>query len=413
MGSTSHPALRPATWPWWVQVLAVFGATRAVTTAAFLLAAAGQPDSYWGPGQPDYATFVGTFWDGSWYREIAEHGYPMGLPVDSSGAALQNAWAFYPLFPLLVRPLLGLGASWNLAAPTLAILLAAAAVLVIDRLVQGGVDRRSAETAPELPTGVLVPPRRLALGTVLLVGLFPAAPVLQAAYTESLTLLLIALALLLLMRRRYAAAAIPVLALGLSRAVALPMALVVAVHLVVRLRARRQGMDALPRRDAAQVVGLGLLAVVAGLAWPAYVGLVTGVPDAYVRTQAAWRGTFSSAPFVPWLEMSDYLLGSAGVLVLLAVVVAVLGLGLSPFARAGGPELQAWGVAYPVWLLGVAFPQTSVIRFLLLAFPLGLATVGLVRTRWGLAAVAAAFAIGQVVWVVWLWQLTETTAWPP
>lgn len=421
MGWTSRPSLRPTTWPWWVQVLAVFALTRAVSTAVLLQSAAGQPDSYWGPGPPDYATFVGTFWDGSWYREIAEDGYPDGLPLDPGGAVLQNRWAFFPLFPILVRPLLALGASWDVAAPTLALLLAAAAMLVIDRLVQRGVDlRRDAGPGAGTPVGAApdtVPggpsSRRLALGTVLLVGLYPAAPVLQVAYTESLSLLLVAVSLWLLAGRSYVAAAPVVVALGLTRAVALPVALVVAVHLAQRALAHRRGTDPFPRGDVVRVLALGALAAAAGVLWPVWVGLSTGVPDAYLRTQAAWRGSFSSAPVVPWVEMSGYLLGSWGLPVLVLAVVAVLGLALSRGAGAAGVEVRAWGVAYPLWLLVVAFPQTSLIRFLLLAFPLGLATVALARSRWVLGTVALAFAAGQVVWVRWLWQLTEPTAWPP
>jgi len=395
--------LHPASWPWWAQALGVYALTRVWSTVALLIARAGQPDSYWGPGPPSYADFVGLFWDASWYRDIATGGYPATLPVDANGVVQQNAWAFYPLFPLLIRALMAVtGLPWQVLAPTAALLLGAGAAVVIDRLVFTQVRARGVERA-----------RYLSLGTVLLVGLFPSAPVLQVAYTESLSLLLVALVLWLVVRRSYGLAALAVLALGFTRAVALPMAVVIGVHLLARTSAHRRGAEEFPRGDVIRVIGLGAIAVVAGFAWPVICGVVTGVPDAYLRTQGAWRGSFSGASFVPWLEMARYLLGSSGVVVLVLLVSGTFALGLSRPARAAGPEVQAWGLAYPAWLLAVAFPQTSTFRFLLLAFPLGMATVGILRSRWALAAVAVAFAIGQVVWVIWLWQLTTATAWPP
>lgn len=398
-------ALRPTAWPWWAQVLLIAAAARAVSAWVFVRAAAGQPDSYWGPGPPGYGAFVGVFWDGSWYREIAEQGYPATLPLSEDGSVQQSAWAFYPLFPLLVRGLRALtGGTWEVVAPTTSLVLGVVALLLLDRLVQGGVDARRGDTPSS---------RRLALGTVLLVAVYPASPVLQAAYTESLSFLLVVLTLLLMTRHSYVAAGAAVAALGFTRAVALPMAVVVAVHLVVRLRDHRAGRSVLARSEAFRIAALAAVAVAAGFAWPILVGVRTGVPDAYIRTQAAWRGTFSSAPVVPWFEMADYLFGGVGIVVLAAVVLAVLGLAISPEARAAGPEVQAWGIAYPVWLIGAAFPQTSLIRFLVLAFPLALAVVGLVRTRGGLAALVVASVVGQAVWVTWLWQLTTPTAWPP
>lgn len=385
-------------------MIVVYGATRLWSTAVFLLAAAGQPVSYWAQAAPDYPTFVGLFWDGSWYRTIAEQGYPATLPRGPDGTVQQSAWAFFPLFPLLVRGLMAVtGGSWAVLAPASALVLGWGAALVLDRLVQRQAEARQGRVAA----------RRLALGTVLIVGTFPAAPALQVAYSESLALLLVVLALWFLVRRSYVAAVPVVLALGFTRAVALPMAAVVAVHLVLRWRDHRAGRERLGTGEAVQIFGLALAAGVAGVAWPAVVGWVTGVPDAYVLTQSAWRGTFSSAPVVPWVQMSQYLLGAAGPVVLVLAVVVVGGLALSRGAGAAGPEVQAWGVAYLGYLLLVAFPQSSLFRFLLLAFPLALATAGIARTRGRLLAVAGILAAGQLGWVVWLWQLTAPTSWPP
>ena len=409
MVGTSAPSrrpravLNPGAWPWWVQTLALYALTRVWTTVVLVVAARGQPASVWADAEPGYWTFTGLFWDASWYRSIAEQGYPATLPVDAGGAVLQNSWAFFPLFPWLVRAVMTVTQGpWEVVAPLTATVLGAAAMLVIAELVES---RSRARGYPRA--------RSLALGTVLLVGLFPPSPVLQVAYTESLSLLLVAATISLLVRRRYAWSAVAVLALGLTRAVALPMAVVVAVHLLARWRAARAAGTTLARRDVLAIGGVGVAAVVAGVLWPVTAGLVTGEPDAYIRTQAAWRGTFSSAPFVPWVQMADYLFGPEGIIVLGVVVAVVLSLGLVPRARVAGPELQAWGVAYPLYLLAAIFPQSSTIRFLILAFPLGTATVALAPTRFRVALIAVGFAVGQWVWVMWLWQLTTATAWPP
>ena len=57
-------------------------------------------------------------------------GYPSTLPRGDGGAVLQNSWAFYPLFPLLTRPLLAAGLPWEVAVPTLAVVLSGLAMLV-------------------------------------------------------------------------------------------------------------------------------------------------------------------------------------------------------------------------------------------------------------------------------------------
>ena len=44
--------------------------------------------------------------DGSWYRNVAENGYPAELPRGEDGLVQQNAWAFFPLFPMLARGLM-------------------------------------------------------------------------------------------------------------------------------------------------------------------------------------------------------------------------------------------------------------------------------------------------------------------
>ena len=404
-GSGAWP--RPGRWPWWAQVLGVYALARAWSALVLIVIARTQAANGWTPAAPSYFQFTGLMWDASWYRAIAESGYPAQLPVSPDGSVQQNVWAFYPLFPALVRAVMAAtGAPWQVAGPLLALVLGAAAVLVIHRLVQVGAPKAVA-ARPGLP-----------LATVALVAFFPTSVVLQVAYTESLALLLIASVLLLLVRHRYLPAMAVVLALGFTRAVALPVAVVVLVHAAARWRSARRGRDRVGRRDVAGMAGLGVVAVAAGLAWPVVCAAATGTPGCYLKTQAAWRSRPDVVPLLPWLDVARWLAGGWGPWLLLALLAGFAALLTCPPARRLGPELRAWPAAYLGYLVGVIEPGTSLARFLLLAFPLGAVTAGMVRTpasrrRGWLLVVLAGMALFQVGWVWALWRLTPPSGWPP
>ena len=387
----------------------------------------------WTDAAPSYTAWTGRMWDASWYQQIADHGYPSELPVDADGNVQQNVWAFYPLFPFLVRAVQQVtGLGWDVVAPTVALLCGAGAMLVIYRLVERA-GHLAVERRPGLP-----------LATVALVSAFPSSVVLQVAYTEALALLLVAGALYLLWARRYEWAGLVILLLGFTRAVALPLALVVAWHAVVRYREWRRergtaapsapvaaagggratgvepsgGPPVLPRtrvpwREVARVGGLFVVAALSGLVWQVLCGIATGRTDAYLLTQGAWRGTGPVVPFLPWVDVSRALFGTVGPWVLVLVLAAVAAVGLSPVARRLGPELQAWPLAYLGYLVAVIEPWTSIVRFLLLAFPLGAVTLGWTRSRWWFWGCLAAGVAGQAWWVWSLWRLTPPSGWPP
>jgi hypothetical protein len=400
-------ALDPRRWPWWLQVLAVYAAARAFSAGVLLVAAAHQAATGWTGAAPGYAEYAGLMWDASWYRQIAEQGYPDGLPVGADGLAVQNAWAFYPLYPLLVAGVTAVtGASWAVAAPTVSLLLGAGAVLLVHRTVVVGAPRAVA-ARPGLP-----------LAAVLLVSVFPTSVVLQVGYTESLALLLVAATLLLVVSRRYGWACVAVLALGFTRAVALPMAVVVVVHALVRRRAWRAAGERPPGRDLAGLAALAVASVLSGVLWIAVVGAATGVPDAYLQTQEAWRGARTTAPFAGWTYVPAFWFGDAAAWVVLAAAAFVVACLVTPSAWRLGPELHAWSAAYLLYLAAAVEPGSSLARFLLLAFPLAAATAGVVtRPRWARWAwtggVALLMLVLQVVWVWQIWRLEPPSGWPP
>jgi hypothetical protein len=397
----------PRTWPWWLQALAVYAAARAFSAVVLVVVASHQAATGWTGAAPGYAEYTGLMWDASWYRQIAEGGYPTTLPVGADGVVQQNAWAFYPLYPVLVGALMDLtGVSWAVVAPTVSLLLGAGAVLLVHRVVVAGAPRAVA-ARPGLP-----------LATVLLVSVFPTSVVLQVGYTESLALLLVAASLLAVVTRRYGWACLAVLALGFTRAVALPMAVVVVVHAVVRWREWRAAGERPPARDLAGLGGLAVTAVVSGFAWIGVVGWATGVPDAYLQTQEAWRGERTTAPFAGWAYVPQFWFGSAAPWVVLAAAAFVAVCLLAPATWRLGRELHAWSAAYLLYLAAAVEPGSSLARFLVLAFPLAAATAGVVaRPRWArwawTGAVVAVMLVLQVVWVWQIWRLVPPSGWPP
>jgi hypothetical protein len=305
---------------------------------------------------PDYASVM-TSWDGQWYWDIAVNGYPTTV-LAQDGRPAQTSLAFFPLFPLLVRAVMAVsGTGFAVAAPATSIVLGAAAVVLVYRLVERCIDRRRA------------------LVVVALLCTFTTAPILQAAYTESLALLLVALILLLLREQRYAWALLPVLLLGLTRNIAIVLAPVVALHWAWQVRASRRDR---PRRadDGPRVrhgqLGLLLTAtLVATALWPLLAGIITGTPDAYLATLSAWPGFSGSvlaSPLAGMLASSPTLL----TITVAALLGAALTLWLLPGRRRWGPELTGWAISYPLYIFAVSSATFSVARYLLLAFPLAL-----------------------------------------
>lgn len=398
--------LRPARWPWWVQVLVVYGSARAVSAVIFILVAATQAANPWTAEAPSYSQYTGRMWDADWYREISENGYPAGLPRAADGSVQQNAWAFFPLFPALVRLVMVTGVGWDLAAPTLALLLGGAGMLVVHQVVAMGV------------TGVGAVPEsqwawRLPLATVAVLATFASAPVLQVGYTESLALLLLATTLWCLQHRHYLPAIPVVLALGLTRAVAIPLAVAVVAHAVSRWR----GADRWQGADRWRAGALLAATLVAGVLWPAVVAVRTGELWAYTETQGAWRGRGEVIPVVPWFDVARWLFGDLGLVVLALLVAAAVLAVASPTMRALGPELRWWTGGYLAYLLVAVEPGTSLLRFALLAFPIAAVLAGwaLRRRAWRLwlGLLLALGVAGQVGWIGLLWRLVPPSGWPP
>ncbi|MBL0704808.1 hypothetical protein JJE72_04710 [Sinomonas sp. JC656] len=385
---------------WWVQVVLVYAASRVVSFAILAAAALQQGSNPWLGAQPDYWHFV-QIWDSEWYGRIVEGGYPSVLPRSATGELQQNAWAFYPVYPLLVRALGALpGLPWQAWAQIVALVAGFAAAVVLYRLFRHRADHGDA------------------LWGVAFVALFPVSAILQIPYAESLGLLFLAWALLWIVERRYLAAMPAVALAALTRPVGVPLALMLGGLFVVRLMqtVRQRPSERATAAELARLAALTAVGVASAAAWPLIAWAVTGVPDAYTATETVWRGG-PLVPFLPWFDTGQYLFGPVLGAIAPMVLVALAALYFtSGHVRRIGLEMLLWCVAYVAYLLAVLHPQTSTFRMMLPLFPLALASATLSRSRAYRWATVVLFVLLQIVWVVWLWvwaQLPGGGDWPP
>ncbi|WP_284980829.1 hypothetical protein [Arthrobacter sp. efr-133-TYG-118] len=411
-----------ASWPWWVQVALVYIASRLVSACIFMAAALQQGVNPWFPPAPDYWNFI-TIWDGRWYAEAANNGYPSVLPVDANGGVAENSWAFYPLFPYLARALGALTGLATLPALTvIAVVAGLGAAMVVYKLFREFAGRSTA------------------LWALTFFSMFPVSAILQVPYAESLNTLLLAGSLLLVVRRKYLGAMPVVLLMCLSRPTGVPfaaMAGLLLLHHLWKRFGRRPGPDAVPTdavptdavptdavptdaaptlRDIGSLAALVVVSVAGALAWPAIAWAVTRDPLAYTKTETVWRGA-DLIPFKPWFETGQMLFGPVlGILAPFVFVALFALLMLSKPVRALGTELRLWCTCYMGYLLVFLHPQTSTFRMLLPLFPLALSAAWLSRSKAYRGTVVVMFFLLQIVWIVWLWawaQLPGGGDYPP
>lgn len=308
------------------------------------------------PGLPD----MFRLWDTAWYRTIVTEGYPIPLPADpETGEITYSAWAFFPLFPGLVRLVMATGIGFTASAVVLNLGLGAAATVLVWKVLSFS-GHAAAQPARE----------RLAFVAAALWCFYPATGVMVIPYTEALAAVLIAGALLLLMRGNYLGVAGIALLLGFTRGVAAPLGLAVLAHLWLRWRQEREAGVAPFAHDRLRIAVMVLATGVSGIAWPLTVGYLSGLPDAFFRVQAAWGQRPDEGPFVLWFSWAWEQRGLFAVVVMVALVGTYLALVLGRHGQWIPLEVRMWALVYPMYLFAVVRPITSMWRFLLLDFPL-------------------------------------------
>jgi hypothetical protein len=337
------------------------------------------------PDSPGYLALI-TNWDGQWYERIATDGYNLPSPGDPDADDAMWAFAFLPGFPAVVGAMMALtGLSFGVCATVVNLVAGAAAMVVMFALVERTAGRFAAFT------------------TVLLSCCFVTAPLFQAAYSESISLLLVCAFLLLVAKRRYGWALVAVVLLSLTRLVTPPLAIVVLVHAVLRYRGRAQ--DPIRRAEVVAIAVLGLVSAASVSFWSKLSSVVTNG----VQLRGADRGNVSSALVTGrfgWFTNALEHVGWIGVVGLALLAVLFVAVAVSRYTRNWGVEVRTWFAIYPIFLLFVAGVHAGMFRYLMLAFPLGLLLIGspdpgtIPRRRAALVATVAVVSLGlQVPWV--------------
>jgi hypothetical protein len=388
--------------PWWAKVVLVFLASRVVSTGILLEYAGRQAANPWTAATPGYFDFA-AIWDGHWYYIIAAVGYPTELPLTDDGHVAENAWAFMPAYPSVVRAIMLLtGLGFPEASVAVSVAFALAAALMFYRLMS------------------LVLPGSSSLFAVVLFCVAPLSPILQVSYAESMHLFLLAAALYLLLKRRYWSMLPVVAVMALTRPSGLAFALLMLLHVIHRWITRRA--DPYPPSQLAASLVVGLFSAVMGLAWLVIAAAMTGSPTAYTDTELAWRvpyvGYTELAPFAAWVQATAFWapwfgMPQPALLVVLAVVVAGFFAALfSRPARRLGVDLRFWLASYALYLLAVFFPQSSTFRLLVPLFP-ALGALALPRSPVYRVVLVLLCVAGQVAWVHIGWWVDGYDWTPP
>ena len=136
---------------------------------------------------------------------------------------------------------------------------------------------------------------------------------------------------------------------------------------------------------------------------------ITNAITSGVKATGANRGSVSNAVAAGrfgWFTNASEHIGWIGVIGLAILVVLFVVVALSKLTRTWGVELRTWFAIYPIFLLFVAGVHTGMLRYLLLAFPLGLLMIGspepgtIPRKRAALVAAVCAVSLAlQIPWV--------------
>lgn len=377
--------------PTWALLLCGYAISRVLTSVLLLVFSAAGP--HWSISHFDGGAGLLGFlssWDGQYYGRIAEHGYPLHLPYDSSGEVAKNPWAFLPLYPLITRGLMVVsGLAFPAAGAIVSIVAGGAATFALHRLL---LIRFGAPAA---------------LWGALFFCFGPLSYVLQVTYAESLFLFLMFASLAAMVSRRYPM----MLVFALLACFAHPGGIVLAAALVLQrigIAVRRQPTSFLERAVAwttATLIGI------AGIAWPFVAGIVTRKANAYFDTESAWWrdyiGQIHFFPFTPWFVFAGHYWGFLGVLLVIAALAGFTWWFTARSTRALGPDLRAYTFGWVAYLVAVFLPQQSLFRMLLPLSPL-LGHPALSRSPRRRGITLAACILLQPVGILLFWVV-----WPP
>ena len=377
------------------QVAIIFFASRVVTTV-FLLAFASQQQETWqSPAKPDLWTYS-NLWDSAWFERIATgpYGYSSELPRNEEGQVTENAWAFMPLYPVLVRGLmLATTLPWDVASVLVATAFGFAAAWVFNRTLALVVDKSTTAFA------------------TLLFCIAPTSPLLQLGYAESAQSFFVAVLLYLLIKRQWLVM-LPVIVLAsFTRPTGLAWAMTLGLYFLARWWMHAKGREPFPRPEVIKVMIAGLLSAIAGFGWLLIAWAVTGEPSAYIDTELAWRihytGPIELEPFTGWFHGSTFWFGQPiGAVIVVLFVIVVVGAIALPIMRRLGIEIRIWLLSYFTYLFAVFFPQSSTFRLLMPMFPV-LGAIAIPKSPLYRVGVVVLMLAGQLLWLYVCWYTVE------
>ncbi len=312
-------------------------------------------------------------WDGFWYRELANKGYP------SHVSYAQTTLGFFPLFPLIIWPvehvvLLVVPNHLILAASLAGAIISGVGGLVttvlVHRLAEGWFDRETARRA------------------VILFVLFPGAVVFSMVYSEGVLLPLAAGCIYCLERRRWLLAG---LLAGVGTAVQ-PVGLVLAPVCLISALAeiRRAGWRS---PSARRSLAAPLLSVTGVATFMLFLWRWTGTPFATYIAQhhgwsertsplALWHLTQKLADEVSFSHFNQPTINLNHVIGLIGAVLLIIMLVLVWFRRRNvSIEALVWTAAISF----LAFTSSEVPpnpRMLITAFPALVVVASYARGRW-------------------------------
>jgi hypothetical protein len=276
-----------------------------------------------------------TTWDGDWFVGIARNGYHL----EAFGDTGYHDYAFFPLYPMLVRVL---ALPWpnlvGLIAVGINLVLFAIALALLVRLAR-----------PHLGE-----PR--AIRAAALLALFPFSFVFTMAYSETLTLVLVVASFLAVERGNAGRAGVWFALASLTRAQS-------AFYLLPLLIASRlRG----PNRWRWLALALGPVATLSYIVW---VALFTGSPNGYFGSYAAWgRNTGGVADGSGSIAVA--ISGPLAYYFAALMVCLVVAIGLFVFARTDRIPLAYVAIpAISLVMLFVSGNLEAIGRVVLLSFP--------------------------------------------
>ena len=335
--SRGFPRVEPETLRRYAPVIAAFVVSRLVIAMAAILVEAGtfvvNPRLTHGDPAPILRSL--TTWDGDWFVGIARNGYHL----EAFGDTGYHDYAFFPLYPMLVRilalpspQLVGL-----IAAVLNAVLFAIALVLLV-RLARRHIGEARAIRAAAL------------------LAIFPFSYVYSMAYSETLTLALIVASFLAVERGHAGRAGVFFGLASLTRAQG-------AFYLVPLLMASRlRG----PNRWRWLALGLGPLATLSYIVWVAF---FTGSPNGYFGSYAAW-GRNTGGVAAGEGSVGEAISGPLAYYFITLMILLMVSVGLFVFARRDRIPIEYIAIpAISLVMLLISGSLEAVGRVVLLSFP--------------------------------------------